>query len=154
MWAAGWEKGPYNVCDQRSPKSACASAQSDQGLRCSLFTCWSSIIVICINNYIRIPLCGSAGQLEAVICANVLRSLFASGGPFMKNFKNHFQRKSLVRHPLHGLISVLSSHFSTNWPGFVWPPDRLAGRDDPNTPVPTSIRSLLLPSATWRWSGW
>ncbi len=30
IWSAGCEKVPYNVCDQHSPRSACASAKSDQ----------------------------------------------------------------------------------------------------------------------------
>ena len=34
LWAATWENVPSNMCAQRRLKSACASAQSDQSLRC------------------------------------------------------------------------------------------------------------------------
>ena len=36
IWAVPSEKGTSGICGQRRPRSACASAQSDQGLRCPL----------------------------------------------------------------------------------------------------------------------
>ncbi len=47
-------------------------------LRCSPFSCWSSLIIICINNCILIPACGCAGGSGAAICAHVVRSFFAA----------------------------------------------------------------------------
>ena len=35
-WAAPWEKVSLGICGQRMPRSACAFAQSDQGLHCPL----------------------------------------------------------------------------------------------------------------------
>ena len=34
IWAAPCENGSSGICGQRRPRSACASAQSDQGIRC------------------------------------------------------------------------------------------------------------------------
>ena len=36
---APWEKVSLGICGQRRPRSDCASAQSDQGLRCPLIEC-------------------------------------------------------------------------------------------------------------------
>ena len=36
IWAGPWENVSYVICDQQRRRSACASAQSDQRLRCSL----------------------------------------------------------------------------------------------------------------------
>ena len=36
IWSASQEKGPYAICGQRRPWSACAYAQADLGLRCPL----------------------------------------------------------------------------------------------------------------------
>ena len=36
MWCATHEKGPYAVCGQSRPRSACAFAQAELGLRCPL----------------------------------------------------------------------------------------------------------------------
>ena len=36
LWCATQKKGPYTVCGQRRPWSACAFGQADLGLRCPL----------------------------------------------------------------------------------------------------------------------
>ena len=38
------EKDPYVICGQRRPRSACAFAQADQGLRCPLTESMDTII--------------------------------------------------------------------------------------------------------------
>ena len=36
IWAASSENVSMFICEQRGPRSDCASAQFDQGIRCSL----------------------------------------------------------------------------------------------------------------------
>ncbi len=69
-------------------------AHSDQGLRGSLFSCLSSLLPSAKWLQILIPLCWCAGGLGAVICANVVRSLFAAGHPFILLVDHNFTKPS------------------------------------------------------------
>ena len=40
------KKGPYALCGQRKPRSACAKAQADQGLRCPLTESMDTVVYV------------------------------------------------------------------------------------------------------------
>ena len=40
------EKGPYAICGQRRPRSACAFAQADLGLRCPLKESMDAVVCV------------------------------------------------------------------------------------------------------------
>ena len=46
IWCATQEKGPYAICGQRRPWSACAFAQADQGLRCPLKESMDTVVYV------------------------------------------------------------------------------------------------------------
>ena len=46
IWYATHEKGPYAICGQRRPRSACANAQADQGLRCPLTESVDTVVYV------------------------------------------------------------------------------------------------------------
>ena len=71
-WAGSWEKPVYSICEQQRRRSACASAQSDQRLCCSLirqshddtYTCYSH------NFKTLASLCSRADRFESYLVAN------------------------------------------------------------------------------------
>ena len=82
MWAAPCEKVYSGICGQRRPRSACASSQSDQGLRCPLtesldtIYIYISMEIICPDETLRMR-----GMNLNVHFAHARRHIFAWRGP-------------------------------------------------------------------------
>ena len=63
-------KPAYDICKQQRPRSACASAQSDQHLCCSLPRYYNTSSFF-IRTFKPLPSsCGCAGQFESYLVAN------------------------------------------------------------------------------------
>ena len=63
-WAGPWENVSYVICEQQRRRSACASAQSDQRLWCSLIG-YYNISRFYIRNFKNLAsFCGCAGRSE------------------------------------------------------------------------------------------
>ena len=77
MWARSCENVSYAICEQQRCRSACASAQSNQHLCCSLlrqydmYTCY----IPCCK--ILASLCSLADWFESYLVANSRRHVFA-----------------------------------------------------------------------------
>ena len=82
IWARPWENVSYVICEQQRRRSACASAQSDQRLYCSLprqnDTCSSFIYIR--NFKILASLCSWAGQFLSCLVGDSRRHIFSWRG--------------------------------------------------------------------------
>ena len=65
IWTTPGENVPSGICGQRRPRSACTSAQSDQGLHCLLTE--SSDTTECMNGEQR-PECFAHAQDNLNLC--------------------------------------------------------------------------------------
>ena len=83
-WMLQGQNVSSGICEQRRPRSACASSQSDQGLRCPLTESLDNIK--CMNAE-QIPLYAHA---ESVHSEHARRYIFAWGGPY-RNHTLHMQ---------------------------------------------------------------
>ena len=62
IWAGPWENVAYVICEQQRRRSACASAQSDQCLCCSLPRCVMSLVSVTkISNFMLASVPEQAG---------------------------------------------------------------------------------------------
>ena len=82
VWITPCENVSRRICGQRRPRSACASAQSDQGLRCPLTE--TSDIIECINEeqMPRWDFAHAWDESESVLFAHGRRHVFAWRGSF------------------------------------------------------------------------
>ena len=62
IWAGPWENVSYVICEQQRSKSACASAQSDQRLSCSLLRYYNISRFYSRNFKTLASFCGCAGR--------------------------------------------------------------------------------------------
>ena len=81
IWARSCENVSYVICEQQRCRSACADAQSDQHLCCSLleydkYTCYIQ------SSRILASFCSCAGWFESYLVKNLQRHIFAWCGSF------------------------------------------------------------------------
>ena len=62
IWAGPWENVSYVICEQQRRRSACASAQSDQRLCCSLLRYYNTSRFYSRNFKTLASFCGCAGR--------------------------------------------------------------------------------------------
>ena len=81
IWALLSENVSSSICGQRRPRSDCADAQSDQGIRCPLTE--SLDTKECMNGKQKPGLfCACAGWSESAHFTHVWRYFFAWHGPY------------------------------------------------------------------------
>ena len=79
-WARPWENVSYVICEQQRRRSACASAQSDQRLCCSLPRQKDTSILHTRNFKILAGLCSWAGQFVSCLVGVSRRHIFSWHG--------------------------------------------------------------------------
>ena len=72
------------ICGQRRPRSACASAQSDQGLPCPLTESLDPTECMNVEQMARMILCTYAGWSESARVCACSKALFAWCSPYVK----------------------------------------------------------------------
>ena len=97
-WVGPWEDVSYVICEQQRCRSACASAQSDQCLCCSLLRL-SFVSSFCNQNFkAHASFCSWAGQFESDLVGNSRRHVFSWRGSIISicySNKNDFVIQSL-----------------------------------------------------------
>ena len=88
-WAGSWENVSYVICEQQRRRSACASAQSDQRLCCSLPRECNVSSFFNQNFKPHTSCCSWAGQFESDLVGNFRRYVFSWRG------SNGFQLKCM-----------------------------------------------------------
>ena len=94
-WAGPWGNLSYDICEQQRCRSACASAQSDQRLYCSLHR-WYYIFRFYSRNFSTLAsFCGCAGRFESDLVRNCRRHIFSWRGsiilqPALDNYYNDY----------------------------------------------------------------
>ena len=79
-WAGSWENMSYFICQQQKPRSACAFAQSDQRLCCSLPR-QNDTSSLCIRNFkILAGRCSWACQFVSCLVGDSRRHIFSWPG--------------------------------------------------------------------------
>ena len=82
IWARSCEHMSYAICEQQRRRSACASAQSDQHLCCSLPR-WYDMYACYIKSFkILASFCSWAGWFEPYLVKNLRRHIFAWWGSY------------------------------------------------------------------------
>ena len=84
-WARPWENVFYAICEQQRRRSACASAQSDQRLCCSLPRQNDTSSLYIRNFKILAGLCSLAGQLVSCLVGDSRRHIFSWRGSIIYN---------------------------------------------------------------------
>ena len=79
-WARPWENVSYAICEQQRHRSACASAQSDQRLCCSLPRQNDTSRLYIRNFKILAGLCSWAGQFVSCLVGDSRRHIFSWRG--------------------------------------------------------------------------
>ena len=79
-WARPWENVSYAICEQQRHRSACACAQSDQHLCCSLPRQNNTSSLYIRNFKILAGLCSWAGQFESCLVVDSRRHIFSWRG--------------------------------------------------------------------------
>ena len=84
IWARSCKNVSYVICEQQRCRSACASAQSDQHLCCSLL--WQYDMYTCSIQCFKIlaNFCSWAGWFESDLFENHQRHVFAWFGSYLK----------------------------------------------------------------------
>ena len=77
IWARSWENVSYAICEQPRRRSACASAQSDQRLFCSLPRQNDTSSLYIRNFKILAGLCSWAGQFVSCLVGDSRRHIFS-----------------------------------------------------------------------------
>ena len=79
-WAGPWENVSYAICEQQRRRSACAPAQSDQRLCCSLRRQNDTSSLYIRNFKILVGLCSWAGQFVSCLVGDSRRHIFSWRG--------------------------------------------------------------------------
>ena len=79
-WARPWENVSYAICEQQRRRSACASAQSDQCLCCSLPRQNDTSSLYIRNFKILAGLCSWADQFASCLVGDSRRHIFSWHG--------------------------------------------------------------------------
>ena len=87
-WARPWENVSYSICEQQRRRLACASAQSDQHLYCSLPRQYGTYTCLIQNFKTLANLCRWAGRFESYLVANPRRHVFSWWGSVPTQFKD------------------------------------------------------------------
>ena len=90
-WARPWENVSYAICEQQRRRSACASAQSDQHLCCSLPRQNDTSSLYIRNFKILAGYCSWAGQFVSCLVGDSRRHIFSWRG---SNIINRMERSS------------------------------------------------------------
>ena len=85
MWARPWENVYYAICEQQRRSSACASAQSDQCLCCSLPKQNDTSSLRIRNFKILAGLCSWAGQFVSWLVGDSWKHIFSWCGSCVTN---------------------------------------------------------------------
>ena len=82
IWAGPWENVSNVICEQQRRRSACASAQSDQRLCCSLLR-WYNISRFYSRNFKTLAsFCGCAGRFVSGLVGNSRRHVLSCRGSY------------------------------------------------------------------------
>ena len=82
IWARSWENESYAICEQQRRRTACASAQSDQRLCCSLPRQNDTSSLYIGNFKVLAGLCSWAGQFVSYLVGDSRRHIFSWRGSF------------------------------------------------------------------------
>ena len=82
IWAGPWENVSYVICEQQRRKSACASAQSDQRLCCSLLRQYNISRFYSRNFKTPASFCGCAGRFVFGLVGNSRKHVLSCRGSF------------------------------------------------------------------------
>ena len=74
IWCTTHEKGPYVICGQRRPRSACAYAQTDLGLHCLLTEGMDTVVYVDEQRMSRSDCSGAHSHLD-IACLQYSDSL-------------------------------------------------------------------------------
>ena len=80
IWARPWENVSYAICEEQRRRSACASAQSDQRLRCSMPRQNDTSSFYIRNFKILASLCSWAGRFVSCLVEDSRRYIFSWRG--------------------------------------------------------------------------
>ena len=83
IWARPWENVSYAICEQQRRRSACASAQSDQRLCCSLQRQNDTSSFYIRNFKILAGLCSWAVQFVSCLVGDSRRHIFSWRGSYV-----------------------------------------------------------------------
>ena len=83
IWARPWENVSYAICEQQRCRSACASAQSDQRLCCSLPRQNDTSSLYIQNFKILAGRCSWAGQFGSCQVGDSQRHIFSWPGSYL-----------------------------------------------------------------------
>ena len=103
IWCAKHKKGPYAICGQRRPWSACANAQADLGLRCPLKEPMDTVLCRRTEN-VQVRLHGCTYWSEPTLSANCIRALFVRYASIMQHVK--------VKAPINRCVWSCPLHFA------------------------------------------
>ena len=95
IWAKPWENMSYAICEQQRRRSACAPAQSDQRLCCSLSRQNDTSSLYMRNFKILAGLCSWTGQFVSCLVGDSRRHIFSWRGSYAYIF-NAFQLSSRI----------------------------------------------------------
>ena len=96
IWARPGENVSYAICEQPRCRSACASAQSDQHLCCSLPRQNNTSSLLILNFKILAGLCSWAGQFVSCLVGDSRRHIFSWRGSFYTAFPHMRQMVTLA----------------------------------------------------------
>ena len=82
IWARSWENVSYAICEQQRCRSACASAQSDQHLCCSLPRQDGTSSLYIRNFKVLAGLCSWAGQFVSCLVGDSRRHILSWRGSY------------------------------------------------------------------------
>ena len=118
-WARPWENVSYAICEQQRRRSACASAQSDQRLCCSLPRQNDTSSLYIRNFKILVGFCSWAGQFVSSLVGDSRRHIFSWRGSITSpvynssssrlfKYKEHLSLKvcNAMEMPFNMLISL------------------------------------------------
>ena len=82
IWARPWENLSYVICEQQGRRSACASAQSDQRLCCSLLRYYNISRFYSRNLKTLASFCDCAGRFVSCLVGSSRRHVLSCRGSF------------------------------------------------------------------------
>ena len=118
-WCSTHEKGPYAICGQRRPWSACANAQADQGLRCPLTKSMYVTVYVMEHRMSRLD-CGGARSYGPSLFAFGIKAFFprsASHVAIWAGVTIFHVRSAMTDQPAHprSLVRVFTARLKTLW---------------------------------------